>query len=80
MLEGLRVRVRSEGNDADKSDFFRLLTFVYVAFDLRKETCDAWEELVALDAPPSLDPDRVSPKVFETLSGCEPRAPGSQLN
>lgn len=80
MLEGLRVRVRSEGNDADKSDLFRLLTFVYVAFDLRKETCDAWEELVALDAPPSLDPDRVSPKVFEALSGCEPRAPGSQLN
>jgi hypothetical protein len=80
MLEGLRVRVRSEGNDADKSDLFRLLTFVYVAFDLRKETCDAWDELVALDAPPSLDPDRVSPKVFEALSGCEPRAPGSQLN
>jgi len=79
-LEGLRVRVRSEGNDADKSEFFRLLTFVYVAFDLREDTCDAWQELVALDAPPSLDPDRVSPKVFEAVSRCQPRAPRSRLN
>lgn len=79
-LEGLRGAVREEGNDAENSDLLRLLTFVYVAYDLHAAACDAWEELVELDSTPRLDPDRVSPKILEAVSRCRSRAPGSSLD
>jgi len=49
----------------------RLLAFVYVAFDLSVE---AWQEAYGSIAPPplsrELDPDRVSPRIRDTLSAC----------
>ena len=80
MAEALRSPVRAEGNDAEKSELFRLLTFIYVAFDLQTETCDTWKDRVALAPPPRLDPDRVSPKILEALSRCESGAAGPSLN
>ena len=80
MAEALRSPVRAEGNDAEKSELFRLLTFIYVAFDLQTETCDTWDDRVALAPPPRLDPDRVSPKILEALSRCESGAAGPSLN
>jgi LysM repeat protein len=80
LAEALRSPVRLEGTDAEKSELFRLLTFVYVAFDLSAEACDAWDDRVALAPAPPLDPDLVSPKIVETLSRCQPGVAGSSLN
>jgi LysM repeat protein len=69
-LEELRDRIRSEGSDEDRKELWRQLAFVYVAFDLERETCDAYRSWKALDDAPILDPDLVSPKIRAALSRC----------
>ena len=74
LLEPLGDRVGSGGSDVDKAEYWRLLTFVYVAFDLPGETCAAYRSLAELSAGIRLDPDLVSPKIRDQLSRCRKRA------
>ena len=70
LLESLRGRIGSSGNDAEKTEFWRLLSFVYVAFDLHDEACAAYRSQAELSAGARLDPDLVSPKIRTALSEC----------
>jgi hypothetical protein len=69
-LEGLRSRITAEGAADEQAEYWRLLTFVYVAFDLEEDACTAYGSLrrIAADAP--LDPDLVSPKIRRVVNGC----------
>jgi nucleoid-associated protein YgaU len=69
-LEGLRSRVTAEGNVEDQVSLWRLLGFVYVAFDLDEQACESFRELGNLDTELGLDPDLVSPKIRERLGAC----------
>jgi len=69
-LEGLRAQVTAEGGTADRVTLWRLLGFVYVAFDLEEPACESFHQLATLDAEPTLDPDLVSPKIRERLEAC----------
>jgi len=69
-LESLRDRAQSGGTDKEKAEILCLLSFVYVAFDMRSEACVAYGAASALPVDTSLDPDLVSPKIRDTLSRC----------
>jgi len=73
LLESLRDRAAGEGTDAEKADLWRLLAFVYVAFDLPDEACTAHRSLMQTTAKTDLDPDLVSPKIRQTLARCAKR-------
>jgi hypothetical protein len=49
------------------------LTLVYVAFDSRTETCEAYRALRAVKPQQRWDPDRISPKVIRMTSLCQAR-------
>ena len=70
LLEPMRERTRGGGTDEEKVAVGRLLAFVYVAFDMKKEACSTFRSISGLDAGPGLNPDLVSPKIREALSGC----------
>ena len=70
LLESMRERTRGGGTDAEKAAVGRLLAFVYVAFDMKKEACSTFRSISGLEAKPGMDPDLVSPKIREALSGC----------
>lgn len=73
-LESLREPLLAKGTDAEKAELYRLLGYLYVAYDLPAEACAAERRRLALlpFAAPPLDPDLVSPKIRETLAGCGP--------
>jgi LysM repeat protein len=71
LLESLRDRAAGEGTDTEKADLWRLLAFVYVAFDLPEEACAAHRHLVQASAETKLDPDLVSPKIRRALARCD---------
>lgn len=73
LLESLRDRAADEGTDAERADLWRLLAFVYVAFDLPDEACAAHRSLVQTSSKTDLDPDLVSPKIRQTLARCPKR-------
>jgi LysM repeat protein len=73
LLESLRDRAAGEGTETERADFWRLLAFVYVAFDLPDEACAAHRSLVRTSAETKLDPDLVSPKIRQTLAQCSKR-------
>jgi LysM repeat protein len=73
LLESLRDRAAGEGTDAEQADLWRLLAFVYVAFDLPDEACAAHRSLVHTSSETNLDPDLVSPKIRQTLARCAKR-------
>jgi LysM repeat protein len=70
-LESLRraVMAAEGGSESERADVQRLLAFVYVAFDLREEACDAHR----MSRPAALDSDEVSPKIRDMLAGCSSR-------
>lgn len=68
---GLLEAVESvSGSRAQRARYWRLLAFVYVAFDADERACGAWSELEPEQAATRLDPDRVSPKIREALAAC----------
>jgi LysM repeat protein len=73
LLESLRDRAADEGTDAEQADLWRLLAFVYVAFDLPDEACAAHRSLVQTSSETKLDPDLVSPKIRRALARCATR-------
>lgn len=66
-LERMTDAVRTEGSEKDRAEHGRLLAFVYVAFDLPVEACEVFAES---GEARRLDPDRISPKIRETLATC----------
>lgn len=73
-LESLLEPLLASGTNAEKAELYRLLGYVYVAYDLPAEACAAERRRLALlpFAAPPLDLDLVSPKIRETLAGCGP--------
>lgn len=72
-LESLRGPVGSRGSRADQAKLWRLLAFVYVAYDTPGETCTAYRSLIELSPKVRLDPDLVSPRIRNALARCEGR-------
>jgi LysM repeat protein len=69
-LEALETRIAAEGTSHDKAEFWRQLTFVYVAFELNDETCTAFSRFRKSAPDMSFDPDVVSPKILRAVSAC----------
>ena len=70
-LASLRESVIDEGTLEDRARFWRLLTFVHVAFDDRSGACIAYRSLMELSPTSELDPDLVSPKIRDSISRCK---------
>jgi LysM repeat protein len=73
LLESLRDGPASEGTAAERAEMWRLLAFVYVAFDLPDEACAAHNALERSTSETKLDPDLVSPKIRQALARCADR-------
>lgn len=70
LLESIREDVTTESPGAERAEHARLLAFVYVAFDLSVEACEAYDAIAAPPLSRALDPDMVSPRIRDTLSAC----------
>jgi len=70
VLESMRDEVATESPTAERAEHARLLAFVYVAFDLSAEACEAYGAIAAQPSLRELDPDMVSPRIRHMLSGC----------
>jgi LysM repeat protein len=70
-VESLRRPVDTEGTPAERAELLRLQAFVYVAFDLPEQACDAYRSLVELSPSMRLNPQLVSPKIRSTLAACQ---------
>ena len=70
LLESIRKGVTTESPTAERAEHARLLAFVYVAFDLSVEACEAYGSIAAPPLSRELDPEMVSPRIRDTLSGC----------
>lgn len=77
LLEALRQPVGQGGTLSEQTELWRLLTFVYVAFDRREDVCRAWTALEKLPRGAQLDPDRVSPKILSAVAAC--RRDGAEI-
>lgn len=76
-LEGLRSKVESTGAPAERIRLWRLLAFVYVAFDRQSDACDAVHALHAAGGDTRLDADLVSPKIRAAFDDCSRSSSGS---
>lgn len=70
VLESIRPEVGSGSPASERAEHARLLAFVYVAFDLSKQACEAYGSAATSIA--ELDPDLVSPRIRNVLGGCSP--------
>ncbi len=70
LLESIREDVAHESPAAERAEHAGLLAFVYVAFDLSTEACEVYGSVADLPPARELDPDMVSPRIRDTLSGC----------
>jgi hypothetical protein len=70
LLELIGKGVASDSPSAERAEHALLLAFVYVAFDHSVAACEAYGSIAALQPPRELDPDMVSPRIRNTLSGC----------
>ncbi len=70
LLESIRGGVAAESPTAERAEHARLLAFVYVAFDLSVEACEAYGSIAPPPLSRELDPDMVSPRIRDTLSHC----------
>ncbi len=70
LLESIRGGVAAESPSAERAEHARLLAFVYVAFDLSVEACEAYGSIAPPPLSRELDPDMVSPRIRDTLSLC----------
>src|SRR5262245_24552979 len=70
ILESLREIVASEGTEADRRNWSRLLAFVYIALDRDADACAVYRAGSPASGPTALDPDRVSPRIRDGLLKC----------
>jgi LysM repeat protein len=70
ILESLRQIVASEGTDADRRNWSRLLAFVYIALDRDADACAVYRAGSPASGPKALDPDPVSPRIRDVLLKC----------
>jgi LysM repeat protein len=70
LLESIRGDIGSSSPAAEQAEHAGLLAFVYVAFDLSAEACEVYGSIADLPPARELDPEMVSPRIRETLSGC----------
>jgi LysM repeat protein len=74
ILESLREIVASEGTEADRRNWARLLAFVYIALDRDADACAVYRAGSPASAPTGLDPDLVSPRIRDVLLKCSTAA------
>ena len=70
ILESLREIVASEGTEADRRNWGRLLAFVYIALDRDADACAVYLAGSPASGPTALDPDLVSPRIRDALLKC----------
>lgn len=70
ILESLRDIVASEGTEADRRNWGRLLAFVYIALDRDADACAVYRASSPASGPTALDPDLVSPRIRDVLLKC----------
>ena len=70
ILESLRDLVASEGTEADRRNWGRLLAFVYIALDRDTDACAVYQASLPASGPTALDPDLVSPRIRDVLLKC----------
>jgi len=70
ILESLREIVASEGTEADRRNWGRLLAFVYIALDRDADACAVYRAGSPASGPTALDPDLVSPRIRDALLKC----------
>jgi LysM repeat protein len=70
LLESIREPVTRDGSDEERAAVGRLLAFVYVAFDLPDEACEAFRSLAPGQGVRDLDANRVSPRIRGSLADC----------
>lgn len=71
VLEPLRGWIVAEGSEKEQAEFWKLLSFVHVAYDDSEQACAARQSLTAAEREAPFDAELVSPKIRETLSQCE---------
>jgi LysM repeat protein len=74
ILESLREIVASEGTEADRRNWGRLLAFVYIALDRDADACAVYRSGSPASVPTALDPDLVSPRIRDVLLKCSTAA------
>src|SRR5262245_9979417 len=74
ILESLREIVASEGTEADRRNWGRLLAFVYIALDRDADACAVYRAGSPASGPTALAPDRVSPRIPDVLLKCSTAA------
>ena len=70
ILESLREIVASEGTEADRRNWGRLLAFVYIALDRDADACAVYRAGSPASGPTALDPDLVSSRIRDVLLKC----------
>ena len=70
ILESLREIVASEGTEADRRNWGRLLAFVYIALDRDADACAVYRTGSPASGQTALDPDLVSTRVRDVLLKC----------
>ena len=70
ILESLREIVASEGTEADRRNWGRLLAFVYIALDRDADACAVYRASSPASGATALDPDLVSPRIRDVLLKC----------
>jgi LysM repeat protein len=70
ILESLREIVASEGTEADRRNWGRLLAFVYIALDRDVDACAVYRAASPASGPTAVDPDLVSPRIRDVLLKC----------
>ena len=70
ILESLREIVASEGTEADRRNWGRLLAFVYIALDRDADACAVYRASSPVSGATALDPDLVSPRIRDVLLKC----------
>jgi LysM repeat protein len=70
ILESLREVVASEGTEADRRNWGRLLAFVYIALDRDADACAVYRAGSPVSEASALDPDLVSPRIRDVLLKC----------
>lgn len=70
ILESLREIIASEGTEADRRNWGRLLAFVYIALDRDADACAVYRTGSSASGPTVLDPDLVSPRIRDVLLKC----------
>ena len=70
LLESIQQDVVAGSPSSERSEHARLLAFVYVAFDLSDEACEAYGSIAPQTSLRELDANMVSPRIRRILSGC----------